>query len=83
MRGWRFCDIPTVDAGGVEIKFTVSSSSPIEIYIADQSYSLPPEGLAIARARLGDTVTSQDGDVTLVTRHVKLEAIPLSGALSH
>ncbi|MGA8074380.1 MAG: M28 family peptidase, partial [Candidatus Acidiferrales bacterium] len=83
MRGWRFCDIPTVDAGGVEIKFTVSSSSPIEIYIADQSYSLPPEGLAIARARPVDTVTSQDGDVTLVTRHVKLEAIPLSGALSH
>ena len=83
MRGWRFCDVPALDAAGVEIKFTVSSSSPIELYIADQSYSLPPEGLAIARARLADTVTSQDGDVTLVTRHVKLEAIPISGASSH
>jgi hypothetical protein len=83
MRGWRFCDVPTLDPGGVEIKFSVSSSSPIELYIGDQSYSLPPEGLAIARARLADTVTSQDGDVTLVTRRVQLEALPLSGATSH
>jgi len=83
MRGWKFCDVPTIDAGGVEIKFTASSSSAIELYVADQSYSLPPEGLSIAGARLADTVTSQDGDVTLVTHRVKLTPPEPAGAANH
>jgi hypothetical protein len=70
---WRFCEIPTVDAAGVEMKFTIASASPVEIYIGDKSFSLPPAGLPIAAARPADTIASQDGDATLVTRRVKLE----------
>lgn len=73
MRGWRFCDIPALDSAGVDMKFTVASTSPAEIYVVDRSYSVPPEGAAIARGRPADTVSSQDGDVTLVSRRVKLE----------
>jgi Peptidase family M28 len=75
---WRFCEIPTVDAAGVEMKFTIASTSPVEIYVGDKSFSLPPEGLPIAAARPANTISSQDGDVTLVTRRVKLE--PPQGA---
>ncbi len=71
--GWRFCEIPTVGADGVEMKFIVGNASSMEVYVGDKSYSLPPEGLAIAGARPADTVTSQDGDVTLVSRRVRIE----------
>jgi Peptidase family M28 len=81
---WRFCEIPTVDAAGVEMKFTIASTSPVEIYVGDKSFSLPTEGLPIAAARPADTIASQDGDVTLVTRLVKLEpSVPLPGAKAH
>jgi hypothetical protein len=73
MGAWRFYDIPTVDTTGVEMRFTVASSLPMDIYVADRSFSLPPEGLAISGARPADTVSSQNGDVTLVTHRVRLE----------
>lgn len=80
--GWRFCEIPTVDSTGVEMKFTAASVAPVEVYVGDKSYTLPPEGLAIARARPGDAISSQDGDVTLVTRRVKIEAsVGVGGAV--
>ncbi len=80
---WRFCEIPTVDAAGVEMKFTIASTSPVEIYVGDKSFSLPPEGLPIAAARPADTISSQDGDVTLVTRRVKLEPPQAAPTSSH
>ena len=70
---WRFCQIPTVDSAGVEMKFTVASAAPMEVYVGDKSYSLPGEGLAIAAERPANAISSQDGDVTLVTRLVKIE----------
>ncbi len=83
MPGWRFCEIPTVYASGVEMKFTVLGASPVKIYLGDKSFSLPPEGLAIVSARPADAIASQDGDVTLVTRRVKLEPPHAASILSH
>lgn len=74
MPGWRYCDIPTVDGAGVEMKFTVANSSPAEVYVITRAYSLPPEGAAIRNARPADTIASQDGDVTLVSGLVKLQS---------
>jgi Peptidase family M28 len=70
MRGWRFCDISTMTADGIEMRFTASGSGPVEIYLLDRSYGDPQQRFMPKSKVL---VASQDGDVTLVSRRVVLE----------
>ena len=59
---------------GVEVAMTASAPGPFEIVVADQSLGLPPAAAAVASARPPWVVTQQEGDVTLFTRRVRIEA---------
>ena len=59
---------------GIEVEVTASAPGPFEIVVADQSRGLPPSAAAVASARPPWVVTQQEGDVTLFTRRVRIEA---------
>jgi hypothetical protein len=51
-------------------------AAPLTVQVFDQSYGLPPElpaGAALQRARPQNATSSQDGDVTVVQRTVRLD----------
>jgi hypothetical protein len=60
--------------GGVEVEITARAPGPLEVVIADQTTGLPPAAAAVAAARPPWVVTQQEGDVTLFTRRVRIEA---------
>jgi len=60
--------------GGVEVELTARAPGPFEVVIADQTTGLPPAAAAVAAARPPWVVTQQEGDVTLFTRRVRIEA---------
>jgi hypothetical protein len=70
--GWTVYACPTMPAAGVEISFSVPLGKPVEVYAADQSFGLPPDGAFLANARPLTATPSQNGDVTIVTRRVQL-----------
>jgi hypothetical protein len=59
--------------GGVEVAMEVTSPGPFEIVVADQSPGLPPAAAAVAAARPPWAVTQQEGDVTLLTRALRVD----------
>ena len=65
-------DIPS--AG---LKFGIdAAAAPITVRVFDQSYGLPeelPQGRALQQARPQNATSSQDGDVTVVQRTVRLD----------
>ncbi len=61
---------------GVLVELTATTSGPLELVVADQSPGLPADAAAVAAARPPWVVTQQEGDVTLFTRRVRIEANP-------
>ena len=59
---------------GTEVRMLLASKGPVDLEIGDQSSGLPREAAAVAAARPPGAVTAQEGDVTLVTRTVRLPA---------
>jgi Peptidase family M28 len=59
------------------LKFQIdTAAAPISVQVFDQSYGLPEqlaEGRALQRARPQNATSSQDGDVTVVQRTVRLD----------
>ena len=59
------------------LRFTVQTpSAPVPVQIFDASYALPeelPDGKALERARPKNATSSQDGDVTVVQRTVRVD----------
>ncbi len=76
--GWHAYECLTSPPEGIEVRFTLSSRSPVDLYVLDLSYGLPLEGLFLQKARPDVTVPSQDGDVTIVSRCVRIspDSIP-------
>ncbi|MGB0034869.1 MAG: M20/M25/M40 family metallo-hydrolase [Candidatus Acidiferrales bacterium] len=72
LNGWTIYECVTTPAKGVEISFTLPIGSPVEVYVVDESYGLPLEGMYLLKARPFTATRSQDGDVTIVTRRVQL-----------
>jgi hypothetical protein len=72
--GWQPFGCATPAPEGIELELVVSGTAPFEAVLLDESPGLPPGALAeaLARARPRDAVTSQDGDVTVVTARVPL-----------
>lgn len=62
----------TLAPQGTVIEVVLGESAPQEWYVADQSSGLPPGGEALQKARPATAVTFQDGDVTLVSRKVRV-----------
>ncbi len=72
LNGWSYYDCPTMPAKGIEIKFTLPTGKPVEVYALDETYGLPPEGSFLVKARPFTATSSQVGDVTIVSRRVQL-----------
>ena len=70
--GWAIYACPAMAAAGVEISFSVPVGKTVEVSAADQSYSLPDEGMFLENARPLTATASQNGDVTIVSRRVQL-----------
>ena len=75
LRGWKTYEIATVPAEGIEMSFTLPSASPVEAYLLDESYALPPDGMFLEKARPPDAVPSQDGDATVVSRRIEIRPL--------
>jgi hypothetical protein len=56
----------------VEIEAVLVGEKPAEIVLTDQSPGLPPEGAKLAALRPRTAVPSDEGDVSLVTRRVRI-----------
>lgn len=62
----------TLPPEGIELDLVLGAPQSIEVIVADQSSGLPPLGQPLSAARPPTAVTSQDGDVTVVWRRLKL-----------
>jgi hypothetical protein len=71
-RKWAYYDCPTMPAKGVELSFTLPAGKTVEVYTVDQTYGLPLDGMFLKKARPLTTTQFQDGDITMVSRRVKL-----------
>jgi hypothetical protein len=56
---------------GVSVEVFFATGRSFELVIGDESYGLPPGGERFAAARPPTSVTSQSGDVSIVTRRVR------------
>jgi hypothetical protein len=72
--GWRVYRV-TAPPEGVSLELSVRTAPPFEIVVADSSPELPPAAAAVAAARPSWAVTQQEGDVSLFTRTVRIEAV--------
>jgi hypothetical protein len=69
--GWRLITCLTTPPEGVELALT-AGPNPFEVYAGDRSAGLPTAGEPLLRARGPQAAPSQQGDVTIVTRRLKL-----------
>jgi len=73
--GWRIFEFATMPDDGVVMDFALPSASPVEAFIMDESYALPPDGNFLRKARPPDATPSQSGDTTDVTRRVEIRPV--------
>jgi hypothetical protein len=64
--------VATLPPQGSELEVVLGSGAPQEWYVVDQSPGLPPGGEALVAARPATAVAFQNGEVTLVSRKVKI-----------
>jgi hypothetical protein len=69
---WRSYTNLTLPPQGSQVDVVLGSTQPMDWYVLDRSYGLPPSGAALLAARPKDAVPFQDGDVTVVTRKVRI-----------
>jgi hypothetical protein len=72
LNGWSAFRCAAIPAAGVEIDFSLPIGKPVEVWAADRTYELPPDGAFLLKARPLTAAPSQDGDTTMVTRRVQL-----------
>ncbi|HUO33565.1 MAG TPA: M28 family peptidase [Candidatus Acidoferrum sp.] len=70
--GWWLYDCVTMPAQGVELTFELPVGKPVEVWVADRNYGLPPDGAFLLKARPLAATQSDEGDLTVVTRRVEL-----------
>jgi len=71
--GWRPYTCRSLPAEGIETEFTLASAKPVQLFLYDESFGLPPQGAFLQGARPRTAVPIQDGDATLVARHLTLK----------
>ncbi|HEV8580069.1 MAG TPA: M28 family peptidase [Thermoanaerobaculia bacterium] len=62
----------TLPSEGSELKVVLGAAQPGDWYVFDRTYGLPPAGQALLAARPKHAVPIQDGDVTVVSRKVRI-----------
>lgn len=70
--GWYAYLCETMPAKGIELTFTLPAGKPVQVYAADTSFTLPLEGMFLLKSRPLTAAPYQDGDRTVVVRHVEL-----------
>jgi hypothetical protein len=70
---WRPYTCRSLPLEGIEMQFTLASAKPVQLFLLDESFGLPPQGAFLQRARPATAVPIQDGDATLVARHVTIK----------
>jgi hypothetical protein len=69
---WSMYSCTTMPAAGIEIAFSLPMGKSMEVFVLDESYGLPAEGMFLLHARPLTATPSESGDVTIVTRRVQL-----------
>lgn len=69
---WRLFNHYTLPPQGSEIEVVLGATQPMDWYVYDRSSGLPPAGQALIAARPRDAAAIQDGDVTMVSRKVRI-----------
>ncbi len=67
---WRSVIVHAVAADGVEVELAITGDDPLEGYLIDRGYGLPPEGATTADARPETATRVGSGDVTILSRRV-------------
>jgi hypothetical protein len=70
--GWYEYLCETMPAKGIELAFGLPAGRPVEVYAVDTSFTLPLEGMFLLKSRPLTATPYQDGDRTMVVRHVEL-----------
>lgn len=66
--------IASCPARGVRVELEVAGAAPVELTLVDVRRGLPPSGEALLAARrAGNGTTAHRGDLTLVSRRIRLE----------
>jgi hypothetical protein len=70
--GWYayFCE--TMPTKGIELTFGLPAGKSVQVYAVDTSFTLPLEGMFLLKSRPLTAAPYQDGDRTIVVRHVEL-----------
>jgi hypothetical protein len=69
---WRNYTHLTLPPGGGDLEVVLGETAPLDWYVGDRTYGLPPAGEALRRARPATATTLQLGDVTTVSRKVRI-----------
>lgn len=70
--GWQIYTHLTLPAQGSELDVMLGATQPLVWYVSDRTYGLPPAGRALLAARSKNAVPIQDGDMTVVSRKVRI-----------
>jgi hypothetical protein len=82
-RGWQRFVCVTTRVGGVDVSFAVEGAKEFDVVALDESYGLPNGGRELEGARPANAVASQSGDVTVMTRTVRLGDSVVDGQNPH
>ncbi len=69
---WRQFNHYTLPPQGSEIEIVLGATQPMDWYVFDRSYGLPPVGQGLIAARPKDASAIQEGDMTMVSRKVRI-----------
>jgi hypothetical protein len=70
--GWYQQPVATLSPDGVELDLVLGDAQPLDWYVLDQTQGLPPAGEALIKARPQDAAAGQEGDMTTVSRKVRI-----------
>jgi len=68
-RIYRCLDTPPE---GIDMNFWLASTKPVSVFLLDESYGFPSEGAFLGTALPATATQIQNGDTTVVARHVTL-----------
>jgi len=69
---WRLYILQTVAPQGSEVEVVLGAAQPMDWYVVDQSYDVPPTAQALLAAKPKDAVAVQDGNGTMMSRKVRI-----------
>ena len=70
--GCRLYSLRTVPPQGSEIEVVLGSTQPMDWYVIDQSFGLPPTAQGLLAARPRDVVPVDEGNMTMMSRKVRI-----------